>query len=74
MPKSKKGAQAGESPVLELKLDSKTADGQPVEVAAGGDGGFQTPCTLTGVGAGVSGGSLGFVFGFGTQSVGRERL
>ena len=28
-------------------------------------GGFLTPCTLVGVGAGLSGGSLGYLFGFG---------
>lgn len=48
--------------VLSLKMDSSTPEA-PREVAESGT--FQTPCSLSGLGAGVSGGTLGFVWGFG---------
>ena len=54
--------------VLELKLDGKTPE--PVEV--GPDGGFQTPCSITGLGAGLSGGMLGYAFGFGECGGGED--
>ena len=60
----------GEEPaaVFSLKLDSPEAE--PREVQAGGDGGdgFQTPCTISGAMAGLSGGALGYVFGFGERA------
>lgn len=56
-------AEPSAEPVLALKLDSRSSE--PVELA--GDGGFQPPCTFTGLGAGFSGGMLGWVFGFGER-------
>ncbi|PSC74053.1 mitochondrial import inner membrane translocase subunit TIM22-2-like [Micractinium conductrix] len=62
----RKGAKAGsepaEAPVLALRMDGSTGDAPREEAAPGG---YQTPCTLTGLGAGLSSGSLGWVFGFG---------
>lgn len=64
----RKGAKAGsepaEAPVLALRMDGSTGDAPREEAAPGG---YQTPCTLTGLGAGLSSGSLGWVFGFGEQ-------
>ena len=54
--------------MFSLKLDSATTE--PREVQAGGDGdGFQTPCTISGAMAGLSGGALGYVFGFGESTL-----
>lgn len=58
-PAVKEGEQAA---VLSLKMDSSTPEA-PREVAE--SGAFQTPCSISGLGAGVSGGMLGFVWGFG---------
>lgn len=52
------------APVLNLKMDSTTGEA-PKEVAT--TGGFEVPCTITGLGAGLRGGSLGWVFGFGER-------
>ena len=61
----RKDAQGGDDKaVMALRMDSSTPE-SPREVQPPADGGFQTPCTLTGVMAGLSGGSLGYVFGFG---------
>lgn len=62
--KQKEAASAGQDAVLDLRMDSSTPEA-PREVAAEDSGGFQTPCTITGVMAGLSGGTLGYVFGFG---------
>jgi hypothetical protein len=60
MAKPKRSQEA----VMALRMDSSTPEA-PREVQPPADSGFQTPCTLTGVMAGLSGGSLGYVFGFG---------
>lgn len=49
--------------VMTLTMDS--FDGEPREVTPPQEEAFQTPCTLSGVAAGLSGGTLGYVFGFG---------
>ncbi len=62
----KEGEQPGkdgdQAAVLSLKMDSSTPEA-PREVAESGS--FQTPCSISGLGAGVSGGMLGFVWGYG---------
>lgn len=63
-PAGKEGDQAA---VLSLKMDSSTPEA-PREVAE--SGAFQTPCSISGLGAGVSGGMLGFVWGFGEWGLG----
>lgn len=55
--------------VLTLKLDSQTSGVEPVQLGGDGQEGFATPCTFTGLGAGLSGGLLGYVFGFGKAIV-----
>lgn len=67
-PAGKEGEQAA---VLSLKMDSTTPEA-PREVAE--SGAFQTPCSVTGLGAGVSGGMLGFVWGFGEPRAGRRQV
>lgn len=52
--------------MLNLKIDAANAEPRDVAPASEEDG-FQTPCTLHGVMAGLSGGSLGYVFGFGER-------
>ena len=57
-----------EGPVLALKMDSKTAE--PIEVKPASEtseSSWQTPCTISGLGAGLSGGALGYAFGFGKE-------
>eukprot|EP00887_Chlorella_sp_A99_P007042 scaffold2.g7042.t1 len=61
--KRKDGAENGPPPVMSLKIDSRSSE--PQDVPAETQEGFQTPCTLHGVMAGLSGGSLGYLFGFG---------
>ncbi|PRW61599.1 mitochondrial import inner membrane translocase subunit TIM22-2-like [Chlorella sorokiniana] len=56
------GKDGEQAAVLSLKMDSSTPEA-PREVAE--SGAFQTPCSISGLGAGVSGGMLGFVWGFG---------
>ena len=61
-----KAAKDGAPPALSLKMDATTETSGPCEVApADGDGAFMVPCTVTGLGAGLSGGTLGWVMGFG---------
>lgn len=55
-------AAANEQAVLDLRMDSSTPEA-PREVAATAS--FSTPCTIQGCMAGLSGGALGYVFGFG---------
>ena len=62
--KRKEAQGADDKAVMALRMDSSTPE-SPREVQPPAGGGFQTPCTLTGVMAGLSGGSLGYVFGFG---------
>ena len=50
--------------VIDLRMDSTNPEA-PRDVLPVDSDGFQTPCSLTGVMAGLSGGSLGYVFGFG---------
>ncbi len=57
-------AAANGQPVIDLRMDSSTPEA-PREVAATAS--FSTPCTLQGCMAGLSGGALGYVFGFGEE-------
>lgn len=66
-------AKAGESApadaapaVMDLRMDaSNPAAPRELTAQSADQAGFQTPCTVTGLMAGLSGGSLGYVFGFG---------
>jgi hypothetical protein len=72
--KGSQGAE-GQAPVLTLKMDSQTKE--PVEVTPDGEPAFLTPCSITGLGAGLSGGTVGYVLGFGKaclQSSGLEKV
>lgn len=64
-------AEAAQPAVLNLTMDS-TSEG-PREVVAADGAAFKTPCTLVGLGSGLSGGTLGWVFGFGEPGGGPAR-
>jgi len=51
-------------PVISMTMDESSVEPKEVSTTTV-DEGFQTPCTLQGVMAGFSGGTLGFLFGFG---------
>lgn len=50
--------------MLNLTIDGPYADAEVREVTPPSDDGFKTPCSISGLMAGVSGGSLGYAFGF----------
>lgn len=56
--------EAEPRPVISMTMDESSVEPKEVSTTTV-DEGFQTPCTLQGVMAGFSGGSLGFLFGFG---------
>lgn len=60
---SKKSDKASDKAVITLTMDAMESEPREV-VQAQPD--FQPPCTFAGLTAGVSGGTLGYVFGFGT--------
>lgn len=58
--------RGGSEAVLSLTLDSRTAEPrEAISAPTDAADGFQTPCSLHGLTAGLSGGSLGYLFGFG---------
>lgn len=74
MGKGKATKDTAPPPALSLKMDATTETSGPREVApADGESGFMVPCTVTGLGAGLSGGTLGWVMGFG-ECRGDERV
>jgi hypothetical protein len=58
------GNDKNKGAVISLKMDAM--DAEPREVVQPSTDAFQQPCTLVGITAGLSGGTLGYVFGFGT--------
>ncbi len=56
------GKKTNKAPVLQLKLDK--ADAEPSEIKQAADG-SDMPCTINGLFAAFSGGSVGYFFGFG---------
>lgn len=66
MPKDKRERGVKEEAVLNLTISGSLDDAQVREVVDN-DESFKTPCTITGLMAGLSGGSLGYVFGFGER-------
>lgn len=68
MPKAKAKSKASEAePVMELRVDASNPDSPAFSEPGAEAARFSTPCSLTGLGAGISGGSLGWVFGFGKR-------
>lgn len=69
MPKDKReGRRKGEDQaVLNLKIDGPLSNAEVREVVEPSEDAFQTPCTFAGLTAGLSGGALGYVFGFGRR-------
>lgn len=48
--------------------NDQTMDGLDMKAAEHeGEAAFQTPCTMAGLNAGLSGGAMGFLFGFGEE-------
>lgn len=73
MPKEKNAhrkndASKSDEAVLNLTIDGSFPDAEVREVNPVPKDAFQTPCSISGVMAGLSGGSLGYLFGFGTSS------
>ena len=54
-----------EEAVLNLTIDGSFPDAQVRETVPAPVDAFQTPCSINGVMAGISGGTLGYAFGFG---------
>lgn len=66
MPRTKPKPKPSEAqPVMELRVDASNPDSPTFSEPSAEPTRFSTPCSLTGVGAAISGGSLGWVFGFG---------
>ncbi|KAL4424237.1 hypothetical protein ABPG75_001538 [Micractinium tetrahymenae] len=66
MPKNRPKSKASEAePVMELRVDASNPDCPACSEPGAAPAHFSTPCSLTGLGAGISGGALGWVFGFG---------
>ena len=63
-PVSSSDDDAEPRPVISMTMDESSVEPKEVSTTTV-DEGFQTPCTLQGVMAGFSGGTLGFLFGFG---------
>lgn len=63
--KTKKDGNASKDAVLNLKIDGSYPDAEVREVTPASTDAFQTPCSVSGLMAGVSGGTLGYAFGFG---------
>ena len=54
--------------VLNLTIDGSFADAQVRETVPPPADAFQTPCSVNGIMAGISGGTLGYAFGFGKKT------
>lgn len=66
MGKGKAPKDTAPAPALSLKMDATNETSGPSEVSpVDSESGFMVPCTVTGLGAGLSGGTLGWVMGFG---------
>ena len=67
----RQAADAGdgdELAVLNLQIDASNSEAEPREIVEEIDA-FQTPCSISGAMAGVSGGALGYAFGFGGRQL-----
>jgi len=63
--KNENSLAQGKAPVLNLTIDGSYPEAEVREIAPAPDDAFQTPCSISGVMAGLSGGTLGYAFGFG---------
>ena len=61
----KKDGNNSQDAVLNLTIDGSFPDAEVREVVPTTTDAFQTPCSISGLMAGVSGGTLGYMFGFG---------
>ena len=63
------GGAEGSAPVLNLTIDGSFPEAEVRDATPSADDGFKTPCSISGVMAGASGGALGYAFGFGERSI-----
>lgn len=62
---NRKKEDAPEEAVLNLTIDGSFPGAQVRETVPPTVDAFQTPCSVNGIMAGISGGTLGYAFGFG---------
>jgi hypothetical protein len=65
---NRKKEDAPQEAVLNLTIDGSFPDAQVRENIPAPVDAFQTPCSVNGVMAGISGGTLGYAFGFGKKT------